>query len=88
MRQKDSNQYDPYDLTRGIRIYYEGKQYKDATPAKIHRHSKKGFSNDYSADIPPVTPSGINFLEQLVGHKLKAIDPVQFSSVVKEGGDF
>jgi hypothetical protein len=80
--------YDPYDLTRGIRIYYEGKQYKDATPAKIHRHSKKGFSNDYSADIPPVTPSGINFLEQLVGHKLKAIDPVQFSSVVKEGGDF
>lgn len=55
---------------------------------KTQRSLRFATYNEYSAEIPPVSPSGINFLEQLVGHKLKAIDPVQFSSVVKEGGDF
>jgi hypothetical protein len=76
--------YDPYDLSKGIRVYYEGKQYTDAIPAKVHRHSKKGFTTEFSADAPP-TYSGINFLEQLAGEELKPKGSVRFSALNEEG---
>jgi transposase InsO family protein len=77
--------YDPYDLSKGIRVYYEGKQYTDAIPAKVHRHSKKGFNAECSADDPPIYSSGINFLEQLAGEKFKMNESVKFSALNEEG---
>ncbi|MCL6589775.1 MAG: DDE-type integrase/transposase/recombinase [Firmicutes bacterium] len=70
--------YDPYDLAKGIKIYYEGKQYRDAIPAKIHRHSKKGFDREILAAKPP---SGLNFLEQLAQAELPGKQAIKFSSL-------
>lgn len=70
--------YDPYDLSKGIKIYYDGKQYRDAIPAKIHRHSKKGFNPDISAPQPS---SGLNFLEQLAEAELPRKQAIRFSSL-------
>jgi len=70
--------YDPYDLSRGIRVFYEGRQYQDAVPAKIHRHAKKGFQKDLSSS--PVT-SGINFLEQLAETSLSKKQVLSFSGL-------
>jgi hypothetical protein len=70
--------YDPYDLSRGIRVFNDGRQFKDAVPAKIHRHSKKGFQKDLSS-APPVT--GINFLEQLAETKLTKKQALSFSGL-------
>lgn len=70
--------YNPYDLSRGIRVFYEGRQYQDAVPAKIHRHAKKGFQKDLSS--APVT-SGINFLEQLAETQLSKKQVLSFSGL-------
>lgn len=70
--------YDPYDLAKGIKIYYEGRQYRDAIPAKVHRHSKKGFDREISAEPPA---SGLNFLEQLAEADLPRKQAISFSSL-------
>ncbi len=70
--------YDPYDLSCGIRVFYDGRQFKDAVPAKIHRHSKKGFQKKLSS-TPPVT--GLNFLEQLAETKLTKKQALSFSGL-------
>ncbi len=70
--------YDPYDLSRRIRVFYDGRQFKDAVPAKIHRHSKKGFQKDLSV-APPAT--GLNFLEQLAKTKLTKRQALSFSGL-------
>jgi putative transposase len=70
--------YDPYDLSKGIKIYYEGQQYQDAIPAKVHRHSKKGFNPDISSPQPS---SGLNFLEQLAEADLPRKQAIRFSSL-------
>jgi putative transposase len=78
---KISIRYDPYDLSRGIRIYYDGKQYPDAIPAKIHRHRKKGFDASHSAP----QPTGLNFLEQLADMELSKKESVKFANLIKDG---
>ncbi|MEN3004598.1 Mu transposase C-terminal domain-containing protein [Dehalobacterium formicoaceticum] len=70
--------YDPYDFSCGIRVFYDGRQFKDAVPAKIHRHSKKGFQKELSS-TPPVT--GLNFLEQLAETKLTKKQALSFSGL-------
>ena len=78
---KISIRYDPYDLSQGIRVFYDGKQYSDAVPAKLHRHSKKGFDESHSAP----QPSGLNFLEQLADMELSKKESVKFSNLIKDG---
>lgn len=75
--------YDPYDLSKHIHVYYDGTQYKDAVPAKIHRHSKKNYSKEV---LQPNPPSGLNFLEQLAESELAKKKSMSFSSIYK-GGD-
>jgi putative transposase len=70
--------YDPYDFSKGIKIYYDGKQYPDAVPAKIHRHSKKGFDRELLAAKPS---SGLNFLEQLAETELSKKQAINFASL-------
>jgi putative transposase len=70
--------YDPYDFAKGIKIYHEGQQYQDAVPAKLHRHSKKGFEQTPLTSQPP---TGLNFLEQLAEMELP---PKQGISFLKE----
>ena len=70
--------YDPYDLSKGIKIYYDGTQYRDAIPAAIHRHSKKGFNQEL---LSPTPTSGLNFLEQLAEAELPKKQAINFSSL-------
>jgi len=70
--------YDPYDLSRGIQVYYEGQRYQDAKPAKLHRHSKKGFDNEH-IEVAPST--GLNFLEQLAKEEIAKRQSMNFSAV-------
>ena len=70
--------YDPYDLSKGIKIFYEGKQYQDAAPAKIHRHSKKGFDRELLVAKPS---SGLNFLEQLAQTELSKKQAINFAGL-------
>lgn len=70
--------FDPYELSRGIRVYYEGQRYQDAIPAKVHRHSKKGFDREH-LEVPPST--GLNFLEQLAKEELPKRQSMKFSAV-------
>lgn len=74
--------YDPYDLTKGIKVYYDGCQYQDAIPAKIHRHSRKGYNKDIAAAVPS---TGLNFLEQLAEMELPKKQSMNFSKL--EGGE-
>jgi hypothetical protein len=65
-------------LSTGIQIFHENQQYKDAIPAKLHRHSKKGFGQDH----PEVFPSsGLNFLEQLAQEELSVKKSMNFSAL-------
>lgn len=73
--------YDPYDLSKGIKIYYNGKQYPDAVSAKIHRHSKKGFDRELLVAKPS---SGINFLEQLAEAELPRKQAISFSGLKED----
>jgi len=66
--------YDPYDFSKGVRVEFDGRLYQ-AVPAKIHRHSKKGFDKQLLAPSPP---SGLNFLEQLAEAELPRKQAIQF----------
>ena len=70
--------YDPYDLAKGIKVFYEGQQYRDAVPAKVHRHSKKGFDRELLAPKPT---SGLNFIEQLAEMELPKKQAIRFSGL-------
>jgi hypothetical protein len=70
--------YNPYDLSKGIKVYYDGKQYLDGVPAKVHRHRKKGFDQDLLAPQPS---SGLNFLEQLAESNLSVKQAISFSGL-------
>lgn len=66
---------DPYNLTYGIRVQFEKKEFKNAVATKVHRHAKKGYENNES-NIKP--SSGINFLEVLNGEKIKSKQTISF----------
>jgi len=70
--------FDPYDLAKGVKIYYDGKQYHDAVIAKLHRHSKKGFEQ---TPLTPTPPSGLNFLEQLAEEDLPRKQALNFAKL-------
>lgn len=67
--------YDPYNLSYGIRVFLEDKQFKDAAPSKVHRHARKGYERN---ETNVKTSSGINFLELLNGEKIKTKQTMSF----------
>jgi hypothetical protein len=74
--------YDPYDLTSGIQVYFDGIRFKDAIPAKIHRHSKKDYDKErMNTDLVPST--GLNFLEQLSQKELSKKELMKFVNIEK-----
>lgn len=75
-QKKITVRYDPYDLSKGVRIFYEGKQYQDATPAKIRRHHKKNFVN---VEEEVSLHTGLNFLEILTQESAKEIRGISFA---------
>ncbi len=77
--------YDPYNMSSGIRVFFDGRQFKDAIPAKVHRHAKKGYERE-QPDTTPVT-SGINFLELLNGEKIKNKQIMTFADDFRKEAD-
>lgn len=75
-RKRVTVKYDPYDLTKGVRIYYEGKRYQDAIPAKIRRHHNKKFVEDTDDEN---VYSGLNHLELLKNEAQSKIRGVSFA---------
>ena len=69
--------FDPYDFSKGVRAEFEGRFYQ-AVPAKLHRHSKKGFNKQLLAPNPT---SGLNFLEQLAEAELPKKQAILFSNL-------
>jgi hypothetical protein len=78
--------FDPYDLGKGVQVYYECTRYQDAVPAKLRRHSKQGYSKDVLSSVAPPPESGLNFLELLSGKKLEKKETVQFSKLKGDEG--
>ena len=70
--------FDPYDLSSGIQVFFDGWQYADAIPAKLHRHSKKGFDREH---VEGPSPTGLNFLEQLAQEELSQKQSINFSAL-------
>jgi putative transposase len=59
-----SVRYDPYNLAR-IQVWWEGKQYADAVPLKLRRHTDKRVAQaDVKMDEPATEP-GVSFLETI-----------------------
>lgn len=69
--------FDPYNFSKGVRAEFEGRFYQ-AIPAKLHRHSKKGFNKQLLAPNPT---SGLNFLEQLAEAELPRRQAILFSNL-------
>lgn len=74
--------YDPYDLSAGVRTFYEDKQYQDAIPTIIRRHHKKNFVN---AEEGPALYSGLNHLEILKQESAKEIRGISFAEAKEKG---
>lgn len=80
--------YNPFDLTR-IQVWLEGKQYADAVPLKMRRHTDKRVTK---ADSPipdlPAEP-GISFLETMTKahekQKHQSLGRTSFARALKEG---
>jgi hypothetical protein len=73
--------FDPYDLGKGVQVYYDNTRYQDAVPAKLRRHSRQGYTKDVLSSSTPPPESGLNFLELLSGKKLDKKETVQFSKL-------
>jgi len=76
--------FDPYNMKYGIRVFFDGRQFQDAVPARVHRHAKKGYDREQT-DIP--VSSGINFLELLNGEKLKNRQIMSFADGIGKEAD-
>jgi len=75
--------YYPYDLSRGIQVYYARQRYQDAVPAIIHRHHKKNF---VTANEETTINTGINHLELLKHESLMEIRRISFAQAMDKGG--
>ena len=75
--------YDPYDLSKGIHVYYEGKRYQDAVPAIIRRHHKKDF---VEAQDEATIYTGINHLELLKNESMRDMRGISFAQAMDKGG--
>jgi hypothetical protein len=62
-----SIRYDPYDLTSGIRVFFEDREFPEAIPAKVRRHHHKNYGPQLEEPAPL---SGINHLELLNDEQL------------------
>lgn len=83
-----SLRYDPYNLAR-IQVWWEGKQYADAVPLKLRRHTDKRVTRaDAKTDEPTVNP-GISFLEtistQREQERKEKLGRTSFVRTTKEG---
>jgi hypothetical protein len=76
--------YDPYDLSREIQVYFEGKRYDNAVPLKIRRHHKKNFVD---CNDEAVINTGLNHLEILKNDSLKEIRGISFAEAMEKGGE-
>lgn len=65
VRCKIEIRYDPFDL-RDIQVWYEGKQYANATPLKIRRHTDKGLAKDQVPVDTGPEQTGSSFLDTLM----------------------
>jgi putative transposase len=75
--------YDPYDLSKEIQVYFEGKRYQDAVSAVIRRHHKKNF---VGVQEEATLHTGINHLELLKNESLKEVRGISFAQAMgKEG---
>lgn len=52
--------YDPYDLSKPLQVYWEGKRYPDAIPATIHHHHHKEVKKT-QPDEGKEPSTGLNF---------------------------
>jgi putative transposase len=75
--------YDPYDLSKGVQVYFEGKRYTDAVPAVIRRHHKKNF---VEAQDEATIYTGINHLELLKNESIREIRGISFAQAMDKGG--
>jgi hypothetical protein len=71
--------FDPYDIGKGIQVYYDNTRYQDAIPSKLRRHSKQGYKKDVLSSSAPPPESGLNFLELVSGKKHEKKETVKFS---------
>lgn len=74
--------YDPYDLSKGVQVYHEGKRYQDAVPAVVHRHHRKNF---VAADEEAAINTGINHSELLRNEPMKEIRGISFAQAMDKG---
>ncbi len=70
--------YDPYDLSTGIRIYYEDRRCADAVPAKIRRHHRKNYDRGEEESVPV---TGLNHLELLQNERKNKTAGVRFADL-------
>jgi putative transposase len=75
--------YDPYDLSGGVQVYYEGKRYQDAVPAVVRRHHKKNF---VTANEEATINTGINHLDLLKNKSIKEIRGISFAQAMDKEG--
>jgi putative transposase len=74
--------YDPYDLSKGIQVYFEGKRHVDAVPAVIRRHHKKNF---VGAPDEATINTGINHLELLKNESMHEVRGISFAEAMDKG---
>jgi len=75
--------YDPYDLSKGIHVYYNGIRHNDAVVAVIRRHHRKNF---VSAEAEATMNTGINFLELLKNESTQEVRGISFSEILYKSG--
>ena len=83
-----SLRYDPYNLAH-IQVWWDGKQYADAVPLKLRRHTDKRVTQaDAKTEGPTVKP-GISFLETISTHReqerKEKLGRTSFVRTTKEG---
>lgn len=81
---KVQTRYDPYDLSKGVHVYYEGKRYQDAVPAVVRRHHKKNF---VTANEEATINTGINHLELLKNESLSEVRGISFAQAMDKEGE-
>jgi len=88
VRCKVELRYDPYDL-RDIQVWYEGKQYADAIPLTMRRHTDKKLAKDQVAQEATPTETGSSFLDPLKAQdeaiRKSRVRPTSYSQPKKRG---
>lgn len=80
--------YDPYDLTKPIQVYWEGKRYPDAVPYEIHHHHHKKVKKTQT-DEGKEPSTGLNFAKIIRKEEEKILEQkrMTYSSMIPGKGD-